>query len=157
MGKYYHREFGIYQEWFPELRKMRDSKGLTQNDIPLLVAEPYYFNLVLTKHGSSLEKDTVFVFEDLKSKGYQMNSLATTPCGIDYDHAQLIVQAYANYHALSISCMRSLKRADGTYQFPSTCAVFREDPNYVDPVPVFQSILLPSYSKILRHFNEHEV
>ena len=136
---------------------MRKAKGLKEADIPLHVAEPYYVNMTLTEDGKSFDSSTVYVLQELKSKGYRMNPLAATPAGIDSDHARLAVLTLANYHALSIARLRQLKKADGTYDFSSNCDVFTKDPNYISPAIVYRDIVLPSYSKILRHFKENEV
>lgn len=157
IGGSYHRESAVYQEWLPELKSIRQSKGLNDSDIPLHVVEPYYVNLALTDDGKSFQDSTVYVLQELKSKGYRMNPLATTSGGIDLDHARLAVQAYANYHALSIARLRQLKKADGSYGLSPNGVVFTKDPNYISPAIVYRSIVLPSYSKILRHFQQNEV
>lgn len=131
IGRYYHRESAIYNEWIPELLKLRKSLNLSNSDIPLNVANAYYINLLLSKDGENFDSnETVYVLEDLKTRGFRMCSMASTPDGIDYSHAKLAMESYANYHALSIAYFRQLKKPDGQYNFSQSCEVFLKDPNY---------------------------
>lgn len=136
---------------------MKESKKLPDSDIPLFVADPYYINLALSPDGDGFENSTVYVLENCKNKGYKLNTKATTPEGIDMEHARLVMKAYANFHALSIAHLRKHKIAEGRYDLPTMCEVFAKDPNYISPAMVYKTIVLPSYSKILRHFKENEV
>lgn len=155
---YYHSEAAAYQEWLPGLRQLKQSKGLKDSDVPLNVAKPYYVNLSLTEDGTSFKETTSFVLEELKSKGYRMNSLVTTTSGIDYDHAKLVIHTYANYHALSIAHLRQMKASDGSYNLSPACQVFRKNPNtFIDIADVYRTVVLPRFGKILRHFKHHEV
>ncbi len=127
-------------------------------DVPLLVADAYYVNLALTPEGDGFDNNTVYVLENCKNKGYTLNTKAVTPAGIDLKHARAIMKTFANYHALSIAHLRKLKATEGTYdQLSPACQVFNKDPNYISPAMVYRTIVLPSYSKILRHFKENEV
>lgn len=130
-------------------------------DVPLSVADAYFVNLVFSEDRSTLEKETVYVLEDLKSKGYRMSASARTATGIDFKHAETALKTYANYHALSIANLRKYKSNDdcngGSYDFPPSYEIFLKDPNYINPASVYQTIVLPSYSKILRHFHQNEV
>lgn len=157
VGGYYHREYACYKEWIPGLRKIKESKKLSDTDIPLFVADPYYINLALSPDGDGFENSTVYVLENCKNKGYKLNTKAITPEGIDMEHARLVMKAYANFHALSIAHLRKHKIAEGSYDLPTMCEVFAKDPNYISPAMVYKTIVLPSYSKILRHFKENEV
>lgn len=121
------------------------------------VANAYYVNLALSSDGNSLEKETVCVLEDLKSKGYRMSTSARTAAGIDLTHAEVAIRTYANYHALSIANFRRYKNDIGFPNAPSCYEVFRKDPNYIHPASVYRNIVLPSYSKILRYFHKNEV
>ena len=89
IARYYHREAAIYVEWLPELKKLRASLGFSHSDIPLNAPDAYYVNLILSKDGDNFDNDTVYVLEDLKSKGFRMCSMASKADGIDYDHAKL--------------------------------------------------------------------
>ena len=153
----YHRESAVYQEWLPELRKLREAKGLNEAEIPLRAAEPYYVNFALTDDGQSYDKSTVFVLQELKSEGYRMNPLAITAAGIDLEHATLAIRTYANYHALSIARLRQLKKADGTYDLSPNCSVFTKKPYFIDPAEICRAFILPSYSKVLRHLKHNQV
>ena len=158
VGGYYHREYACYKEWIPELKRIKASKGLTDLDVPLLVADAYYVNLALTPEGDGFDNNTVYVLENCKNKGYTLNTKAVTPAGIDLKHARAIMKTFANYHALSIAHLRKLKATEGIYdQLSPACQVFTKDPNYISPAMVYRTIVLPSYSKILRHFKENEV
>ena len=155
---YYHSEFAAYREWLPELKKLKQLRGIEVSDVPLKVAEPYFINLNITKDGQSFGEDTAFVLQDLRINNYRMNSLAATPAGIDYAHAKLAVETYANFHALSIARLRQLKKPDGTYELSQACQVFRKNPNtFIDIAAVYRTVVLPRYGKILRYFNQDEV
>lgn len=157
IGGSYHREYVVYQQWIPELKEIRSSKNLTNSEIPLNVAESYFVNFVLSEDGSRLKNETVFVMEELKSKGYRMASTARSANGIDLNHAQCALRTYANYHALSIANMRRLVKSDGPSNFPLPYEIFRKDPNYIKPATVYRTIVLPNYIKVLRHFRQEEV
>ncbi|EFX85019.1 hypothetical protein DAPPUDRAFT_222817 [Daphnia pulex] len=157
IGGSYHREYVVYQQWIPELKEIRSSKNLTNSELPLNVAESYFVNFVLSEDGSRLKNETVFVMEELKSKGYRMASTARSAIGIDLNHAQCALRTYANYHALSIANMRRLVKSDGTSNFPLPYEIFRKDPNYISPATVYRTIVLPNYIKVLRHFRQEEV
>ena len=64
------------------------------------------------------------------------------------------MQAYADYHALSIAALRQWKNADGSYSLPPSLDVFTKDPNYVHPPIVYSSLVLPNYSRILRRLQQ---
>lgn len=157
IGGSYHREYAVYKQWLDELTNIKSSHGLDERDIPLNVARANYVNLSLSKDGTSLLNDTVFALEELKSKGYRMSPQGNGVQGINLAHAELAIQTYANYHALSIANMRKYKKDDGTYTFPEMYEVFLKDPNYIHPAGVYGTIVLPSYVKILRHLEKNEV
>ena len=158
IGGSYQRESAVYQQWLPDLRDMRSKKHVTNFELPLNVAEAYYVNFVLSEDGARLENETICVLENLKSKGYRMSSSAKTPTGIDLNHAKVALKTYANYHALSIANLRRFDRkSDGSYDLPPLYDIFRKDINYISPATVYRTIVLPSYSKVLRYFNRDEV
>ena len=157
IASYYEREASIYLEWFPEIRAICLNKGLSNTDIPLSVADSYYLNLVVSKQENSYGNDTVYVLENLNLKGFQMISAPSKTEGIDFNHAKLAVQTYANYHALSIANYRQHKRTDGTLDFPESYQVFNKSIYYIHPVDVYRTLVIPNYCNVLRHFHHSEV
>lgn len=146
----------MYKQWLNELTDLRSSFGLNHSDIPLNAAKANYVNLSLNSDETSLLNDTVFALEELKSKGYRMSPQAKQIEGIDLTHAELAIETYANYHALSIANMRKYKK-DSAYSLTGMYDVFLKDPNFIHPSGVYRSIVLPSYVKILRHLEMKEV
>ena len=114
IGGSYHREYAVYKQWLSELTELRSSQGLDQSVVPLHTAKSNFVHLSLNDEGTSLLNDTVFAIEELKSRGYKMSPQAKRVEGIDLTHAELAIETYANYHALSIANMRKYKK-DGAY------------------------------------------
>lgn len=136
---------------------MKEDKGLKDLDLPLNVSDAYYVNLTVNEDGKNYANSTTVVLQELKSRGYGMNSLASTPAGIDLDHAKAAMQTFANYHALSIARLRQLKKVDGTYNLTPASQCFRQDPHVFHPANVYRTVILPSISKVLKHFDQIEV
>jgi len=135
---------------------LKTIQDLKNTNIPLGVADAYYLNLVKSKGGNNYEKDSVYVLEDLKCRGFRMISASLTTSGIDIHHARLAVGTYANYHALSIAHYRQLKKADGTLDFPESYQIFRKDINYINPVDIYRTLVIPNYSKVLQHCKQEK-
>ena len=103
---------------------------------------------MLSKDGENFDNGTVYVLEDLKTKGFRMCSMASTPDGIDYPHAKLTMESYANYHALSIAYFRQLRKSDGQYNLSQSCEVFQKDPNYstLQIIYLLSSCVIPMFN-----------
>ena len=143
----------MFGEWLPHLESIRTSNGLDEHSIPINTAGCYYVNLVEKEGEEGYDNDTAVVIEELKSKGFSM--VEPSRCH-DLHHTQLAMRTYANYHALSIAGLRKWKTADKSYSLPSSLDVFSKTPYYVHPPIVYGSMVLPNYSRVLRHFKQEE-
>jgi len=153
LGKWFDREISVYRDWLPMLEEIRNANGLDSELIPISTALCYFANLSHSNEGDGYLDDTVVTIEELKSQGFSM--LEPSLCH-ELEYTQLAMKTYANYHSLSIVGLRKWANPDGSFSLPKSLESFGKTPYYVHPPGIYGSMVLPNYSKVMRHLQYPE-
>ena len=102
--KVYYRESNAFLELHPMLRRIRSEVGVRDDEIP--ICAPDFYHSYLDEVGESGANGTMVVMQDLKQLGFKM---VDKMIGCTLEEATLTLSALANYHALTIALVRSMR------------------------------------------------
>jgi len=102
--KVYHREIATYRDLHSMVRQIRSKAGVRDDEIP--ICAPDFYHSYLDEVGESGANGTMVVMQDLKQLGFKM---VDKKVGCTVEEAKLTLTALANYHALTIGLVRSMR------------------------------------------------
>ena len=102
--KVYNREIATYRDLHSMVREIRAKAGVRDDEIP--ICAPDFYHSYIDEAGESGANGTMVVMQDLKQLGFRM---VDKKVGCTVEEAMLTLTALANYHALTIGLVRSMR------------------------------------------------
>ena len=109
----HNREVAVYRHLFPILQEKCGKICLEDNQVALSVPTSYYLWLEDGPNGKTTS--STLIMEDLKCQGFRQQQPTEA---FDYQHSKVALTALAQYHALSITYLRSIQSPDGHFNLP---------------------------------------
>ena len=152
--KVYHRESAVYRDLHSILRQIKSKAGVRDDEIPIIAPEFYHY--YLDDVGESGVNGTMVVMEDLKTLGYRM---VNKKVGCTVEEAMLTLTALANYHALTIALVRSLRNPDDkkNLKMPQELEFINESFLFLDKAFDMLGTSIPSIVQVLKTLKHKEV
>jgi len=95
------KEIFFYDELFPAYQKLEKECGLEDEDVLDVLPKFYGARVSLSPDpDEEVDEDAVILLENLKEAGYYT---LDRKIGLDVEHAKLVVQALAKFHAMGIA------------------------------------------------------
>ena len=152
--KVYNREIAVYRDLHSVVGQIRFKAGVRDDEIP--ICAPYFYHSHLDEVSGSGVNATMVVMEDLKTLGYRM---VNKKVGCTVEEAMLTLTAIANYHALTIALVRSLRNPDDdkSLLMPDNLRSIIEGYAFIDMGFEVLGKILPTIVEALKILNHKEV
>ena len=152
--KVYNREISVYRDLHSVVRQIRSKAGVRDDEIP--ICAPYFYHSHLDEVSGSGVNATMVVMEDLKTLGYRM---VNKKVGCTVEEAMLTLTALANYHALTIALVRSLRNPDDkkNLKMPQELEFINEEVMFLERLHDMIAAPLPTFVEVLKTLKRHEV
>jgi hypothetical protein len=152
--KVYHRETAVYRDLHSILRQIRSKAGVRDDEIP--ICAPDFYHSYLDEVGESGANGTMVVMQDLKQLGFKM---VDKKVGCTLDEATLTLSALANYHALTIALVRSMRDPNDKNNLikPPQLEFMNEGYIFLEKSFDMLGLSIPNIVEVLKLLNHKEV
>ena len=152
--KVYNREIATYRDLHSMVREIRAKAGVRDEEIP--ICAPDFYHSFLDEAGESGANGTMVVMQDLKQLGFRM---VDKKVGCTVEEAMLTLTALANYHALTIGLVRSMRNPNdkNNLNMPPQLEFMKEGVMFLERLHDVISAPLAAMIEVLKALKQHEV